>query len=254
MTMRTCDLESLVHQLIAHRGVFDNIQTAENSQEAFAKAMSLDYPIELDVHITTDEQLVVFHDDSLKRMTGDSRRIADCTLAELKELRLKHTDCVIPTLKETLSLVENHVPLLIELKYDTPIGKMEAPLLQTLLDYQKDCDGRFAVQSFDPFRMKWFYDHAPEIPRGQLVSDFTSDHMFCLQKLALRRMWLNVLSHPDFISASLSIIREPSVTHQRKKGRFLFGWTARSQAQLDDAAQVCDSVIFDGFLPRKKAY
>ena len=72
------------NKIIAHRGIFNNIDIPENSMKAFEKALKLNYPIELDVQLTKDNVLVVLHDLSLKRMTGNS-----LILQELHSLLLK---------------------------------------------------------------------------------------------------------------------------------------------------------------------
>ena len=62
---------------IAHRGAFNNIDIPENSLLAFKKAIDMKWDIELDVQLTKDNVLVVFHDEDLKRMTGISKKICD---------------------------------------------------------------------------------------------------------------------------------------------------------------------------------
>jgi glycerophosphoryl diester phosphodiesterase len=52
----------------AHRGLHDRENTLpENSLAAFAAAAEAGYGFELDINLTTDDQVVVFHDDDLKR-------------------------------------------------------------------------------------------------------------------------------------------------------------------------------------------
>ena len=87
----------------------------ENSLPAFRAAAEAGYAVEMDVHLTADDQLVVFHDDTLERMCGVPGVIDDFTLAELRALRLGDTDCVIPTFAEALAALGGRVPLLLEL-------------------------------------------------------------------------------------------------------------------------------------------
>ena len=65
------------HQVYYHRGYYNNKDIAENSMSAFNKCIEKGYGIELDVQLTKDEQLVVFHDDSLKRMANSDLVIID---------------------------------------------------------------------------------------------------------------------------------------------------------------------------------
>ena len=64
----------------AHRGLHDNEHgIPENSMAAFQRAVDKGYGIELDVHLTADNQLVVFHDDTLTRMCGINKKIRICS-------------------------------------------------------------------------------------------------------------------------------------------------------------------------------
>ena len=70
----------------AHRGLFDNKSDApENSLAAFQKAVDAGYGMELDVQLSKDQKLVVFHDATLKRMCGVEGNVWDYTLEELKK-------------------------------------------------------------------------------------------------------------------------------------------------------------------------
>ena len=48
--------------LISHRGIHDNIKVYENTLESFKLAIKKKYTIELDIHLTKDNQIIVFHD------------------------------------------------------------------------------------------------------------------------------------------------------------------------------------------------
>ena len=71
----------------AHRGLHGG-EMPENSMAAFLAAVGHGYGIETDVRFTKDKRLILFHDDSLLRMTGDGRQVLDCTYAELSTLPL----------------------------------------------------------------------------------------------------------------------------------------------------------------------
>ena len=77
-------LEDLKGLYIAHRGI-QNDDTIENTIPAFSLAISKKIPIEFDIHILKDGKLVVFHDDTLKRLMGIDKRIEDYTYEELKK-------------------------------------------------------------------------------------------------------------------------------------------------------------------------
>ena len=54
--------------LLLHRGIYNNLNIPENSMKSFKRAINSNVSIELDIHLTKDNKLVVFHDDNLIRM------------------------------------------------------------------------------------------------------------------------------------------------------------------------------------------
>lgn len=113
-------------QIVAHRGSSGN--RPENTLPAFAEAVRVKADIiELDVHLSKDEQLIVMHDDTVDRTTNGKGRICDLTVAQLKELNAgswfsdEFKAAKIPTLKEVLDLLaaKNYRGILtVELKTD----------------------------------------------------------------------------------------------------------------------------------------
>ena len=103
----------------AHRGLFDNNSDApENSIAAFKKAVDAGYGIELDVQLSKDNKLVVFHDATLNRMCGIDGKVWEYTLEELKQFRLLGSNEQIPTFEEFLAVVDGKVPFILEYKLD----------------------------------------------------------------------------------------------------------------------------------------
>ena len=83
--------------MFAHRGLHSKTHgIPENSMSAFRAAIQKNYGIELDLHLTRDGELVVFHDDDLKRVCGRPERPEDLTAAELTKCTLLGTKEHIP--------------------------------------------------------------------------------------------------------------------------------------------------------------
>ena len=83
----------------------------ENTLEAFRAAAELDgiTGIELDIQLTSDGEMVVFHDENLRRVTHIDRNVRGCTLAEIKNIAIPANDgkyCSIPTLEEVLVMMK----------------------------------------------------------------------------------------------------------------------------------------------------
>ena len=93
----------------AHRGLHSRDKTVpENSLEAFRLAARAGYGIELDVRLSRDGQVVVFHDDTLARVCGVQKRVDELDYAELKKLKLCGQDAGIPLFSEALEVVRNN--------------------------------------------------------------------------------------------------------------------------------------------------
>ena len=235
------DLNFLKQNLIAHRGYHDIEKgIPENSMKAFAEAIKNNYIIELDVHLLKDSEVIVFHDDNLKRMTGVNKKVKECTHEEIAEIKLKETEEKIPLLKDVLNLVDGKVPIIIELKTDLRCGKLEKEVIKILGQY----NGESAIKSFNPLTVNYFRKHSPSTIRGQLTSDFKNDKMFILKKLFLKYMLFNFISKPDFISYDIRALPNKKIQKLREK-QLILGWTARSNEELEKAKKYCDNVIFE---------
>ena len=80
---RRRDTKPFNRTLFAHRGLHSSdSRVPENSLPAFLRAKEAGYGVELDVQLTADKQVVVFHDDDLKRMCGLDRRVDELTYEE----------------------------------------------------------------------------------------------------------------------------------------------------------------------------
>lgn len=151
---------------IAHRGLFNNnAGIPENSLGAFQAAVEGGYAIELDVQLTKDRRVVVYHDFTLKRMNGIKKPLSEVTLKELQSYPLLKTGEMVPTLQAVLDLVRGAVPLYIEVKRRSyqPADDLEEKVLEFLENYK----GKVAILSFNPQSLQWFARHAPNLYRGQ---------------------------------------------------------------------------------------
>ncbi len=136
----------------AHRGLHDKKRgIPENSFPAFRAAIEAGDGIELDVHLTKDGQLVVFHDDTFERICGRRGRVEDTSYEEMQKYRLAETKERIPLLSEVLQLVDGKVPLLIEVKLPNTDTKICRKLDEELRKYH----GEYMIQSFNSLVLRW---------------------------------------------------------------------------------------------------
>ncbi|HBR35121.1 MAG TPA: glycerophosphodiester phosphodiesterase [Firmicutes bacterium] len=241
--------------LIAHRGLHDgNHDIPENSMAAFKGAIEHNYIIELDVAMTKDRQLVVYHDKKLRRGLGIDHDLHDLPYAELSKYKLFNSAETIPLFREVLAFVDGKVPLLIEIKNEGKVGEMESLLYEELKEYQ----GQYAIQSFNPYTLKWFRKNAPAILRGQLAGSFVvSDYdvesagttrLPWYKRFLLKNMLLNFESRPHFISYEVNNTSDARLKAIKRWGLPLLGWTVKSQAEYDKFKPKFDNLIVDSIL------
>ncbi len=227
---------------IAHRGLH-NSRLPENSLAAFQKAVEGGYGIELDVQLSADCKVVVFHDYNLKRMTGLDREVRDLAWSRLKELHLAGTGHGIPLFTEVLALVDGQVPLLIEVKNEGHVGRLEQAVVEDLKSYS----GQYAVQSFNPFVLRYFREHAPGIVRGQLSGTFKGENLAFIKIFLLKYLLLNFLSRPAFVSYATGALPQWFAGRLRRKGLYLLAWVVRDVNEYAQAVKIFDNVIFEDF-------
>ena len=226
---------------IAHRGLH-GIDAPENSLAAFGKAIEAGFPIEIDVRPIDDGTVVVFHDDKLTRMTDLDGYVCNMTKSDLEKVRLRNSDERIPTFKEVLEFVDGRTPLLIEIKNDSTVGQLERDTLELLSSYK----GEYAVQSFNPYSMGFFKKNAPQIPRGQLSCFFDKKDLGFFKRFVLKRLKMNKVSSPDFISYNHANLPNKYVTKTKLP---TLAWTVRSNAEMEKCLPYCDNIIFENFIP-----
>ncbi len=240
------DRALLEGKLIAHRGLHDT-KVPENSLAAFRAAVREGFPIETDLHITADGEVVVFHDDSLARMCGIDRAPEELTLAKLKELRLAGTDERIPTLAEVLAEVDGRVPLLIEFKCVTrPVCERLCPAADAVLSSYR---GAYLVQSFYPFVLSWYRKNRPDVCRGQLAAALRGEG---IARRLLGAMAFDFIARPDFVSYDHTAAKAFGFRLCVKLGAMPVGWTFRSDDEIEQDRDDFAAYIFEGFLPARK--
>jgi len=236
------DIDWIVNTAIAHRGLHDD-KVPENSLLAFSKAIECGYVIELDVRLSSDEEVVVFHDNDLSRITGKYETVESQTASRLKTLRLLESNEKIPVFSEVLEVASGRAPILIEIKNKLSVGSLERKLAESLRKYK----GEYAVQSFNPNSLRWYHDNFPHISRGQLSCDFKSEIMPLYKKWLLRNMLMNWVSKPNFIAYDINSI--PCWATSRQKDTPILAWTVDSQEKMDLAKTYADSIIFENIMP-----
>lgn len=152
----------------AHRGASGH--APENTLVAFQKAMEMGADgIECDLRESREGDLVVFHDPTIKRLTGQSGRVVDLTLSELKRLDIgswfapSFAQQTVLTAAELIDKIPPPFLLNLEIKAASPQKVVD--LIQ-----KKGIAERVIVSSFDHILLKKVRSLHPTLPIGYLVN------------------------------------------------------------------------------------
>lgn len=239
--------EPFLHRNFAHRGLYEKDQSIpENSIPAFKRAVKAGYGMELDVQLSRDGQVVVFHDDDLKRGCNVDKRVDELTFDELQELRIFESDEKIPLFTEVLKTVGGREPLIVELKN----GRRNNELCTKTLEILKGYNGIYCIESFNPFITAWFRFHAPKILRGylcELPEVYVKDKLSPVVGALLGRAMFNFASRPEFIAHKIG--KKTLFVHIAEcLGAVKVAWTSHDKS----TEQSYDAVIFEHYRPEIK--
>lgn len=231
----------------AHRGLHSRDKSVpENSLEAFRLAAAAGYGIELDVQLTSDGEVVVFHDDTLDRVCGVSARVEDKTLRELQQMGLCGTEQTIPLFSQVLEVIRGRGPLIVELKN----GKHNRELCEKTYALLENYRGDVCIESFNPFIVAWFRFHARDLVRGQLAMParyYTEEGWNKPAAFILSRTLLNFAARPQFIAYRIGPRPIPVILAD-KLGAMNIGWTSHEPRNEKGR----DGVIFEYYKPKVK--
>lgn len=220
------ELSFLKSRLIAHRGIFDNKRIYENTISSFSRAMKNNYIIELDVRMLIDGTLVVFHDENTERMIHVEGMVEKMTYDELTYMARYQ----IPTLEEVLKLVDNTVPLLIDLKSVIKKKIFESKVAEILDQYT----GEFAIQSFNIKTIKWFYKNRPNYVIGYLIGKRNYKKEYFFKKY-------------DFVNIRYDIYSDKKIRKMRED-KVVLGFGISTKEQYLSKRDVYDNLTCDNLL------
>ena len=232
--------EWIINKPIAHRGLH-NKNIPENSLAAFENASKSGYAIELDVQLSADGIPMVFHDDNTLRLCGINKSFSRQTANELKGLKLLNTNQHIPGLSEVLSIIDGKTPILIELKNRENNPELAIATAGLIADYK----GELAIMSFNPYTVGWFAKNMPNIPRGQLSTDFKDENLSVYKKFLLKHLLMNYISRPDFVAFDIDVLPTVATTLLKKWGMPILSWTINNRHKVQKARKYAGNIIFE---------
>ena len=201
---------------------------------------------------------MVFHDETLDRLTSETGPLRERTAEELERIALlggMSGAQRIPRLTEIVDLIGGRTPLLIEIKDQSGVlgptdGRLEQTVAKTL---SRTEDLRpFAVMSFNPESVGRMADLLPGLARGLTTERFSASDWAGVPQARLEH--LDAI--PDYNSVGASFVSHdhrdlssPRIAELRAAGATILCWTIRSRSEEAEARRIAHNVTFEGYEP-----
>jgi glycerophosphoryl diester phosphodiesterase len=244
---------------IAHRGLHDaKAGRIENSIGAARAAVAKGFAIECDVRATKDGEIVVFHDETLDRLTDRAGRVDALDAAAVTTIALRGSSETIPTLADFLAAVGGAVPLVVEVKSDFD-GDLAATrqIAARLSEYA----GPVVVESFDPALIAFLRAEGAALGVGHIPLGIVGEAEYheadwpatsAAQREEMTHFLHYPRTRPDFLSWYAADWPHAVPQLFRQALRLpVTTWTIKSSAAARAARQWADQIVFERFLPRK---
>ena len=209
--------------VMGHRGARG--LAPENTIASFESARKIGVDcVELDVHVSKDDHLIVMHDATVDRTTDGHGYIKDMSLAEIETLDAgswfdpRYAGEKVPTLTEVLEWSGNEMPLVIELK-----GGFEQGLVHRVIDlvWRYDAANEVILISFDHRALQHVKALSPEIRTGVLYVARLVD------PIAVARGAVADALHPNWNYVDRELVREAHTS-----GLALSTWTVNEPEDM----------------------
>jgi glycerophosphoryl diester phosphodiesterase len=246
----------LVERPIAHRGLHDEAEgVIENTLRAAEAAIAGGFAIECDIQSSVDGEAIVFHDETLDRLTDASGPLSSKSAAEIAEIRIKGSGEPPPTFTALLETVAGRTPIICELKSrfngDWRIADRASALAAAY-------DGPLAFKSFDQDLAAYLRLRRPHMrpprgpcPIGILAQASYDDPSWDFLTAEQKQDWTDFdhydLARPDFLSWNVDDLphKIPFMVKELTGARIL-AWTVRTPEQREAAHKWADQIVFDG--------
>ena len=217
---------------IAHRGLH-NEEFTENGLKAFKNAIDHGVAFEFDIHLTKDKELIVCHDENLKRTTGKDGIIEHLTSKEIRDNYRLLDGGVVPTLQEVFELNNEKVPMVIELKvFEKNYKELAAKAKEAFKNIKNKANA--LIISFDP-RSLWPLKKEGFI-RSLLV--IKSDEYTWFFRHTV-----------ESVDLDMTLFEERRV-RRYVKHHFTNAWTIENETHLKNMLPYVDTVTFQHIEPK----
>ena len=214
------NIEFLNHSIIAHRGIYNNITIFENTIESITYAVKNNLSFEIDVRLTKDNVLIVYHDEDGSRLLKLKDNINSLTKEEIDYI----SNFYIPTLEEVLNLVDGKVPIILEVKEDNKI------IRKKICDLLKKYNGPIAIESFIYDAVNYY--RKQKFIVGLLISDKKN------------KKYLNKRLNIDFLAIKYTTL-DKNKLKLLKEDYYIIGWTINTRSDAEEYVKIFNNLIID---------
>lgn len=223
-------------KITAHRGF--SSKAPENTEPAFSEALEIgaDF-IELDVQLSKDKQVVVFHDKNLSRITGNNELLKNLDYQKLLELDYgkwfgeEFSGTKIMTLDEVLEKFGNKINLNIEIKKNG--DENETAELTVNLIEKYNCIDSCYITSFSYNALRTVKKINPDIKTGLIANIMTYGGYSTLHDI-------------DALSLNKKFVSQNLINNIHLNGKRVFVWTVNDRAEAEKLISMgADNIITD---------
>jgi glycerophosphoryl diester phosphodiesterase len=209
--------------VIGHRGCSDHLP--ENSLAAIRGSAEHVDMVEIDVQRCGSGEIVVFHDDTLDRLTDSTGRVSETPLEKIQSLRIGTSGERIPTLEAALDALPAGTGINVELK--------EAGMVDDVAPLLRELDQEVIVSSFESEALAEFAGES--IPTGYLFAGSVSESIETAAELGC-----------DSIHPLYELVDESLIEQARDHGFSVNAWTVPDRESVIELRELCvDGVIVD---------
>jgi len=212
--------------VIGHRGCADRFP--ENSLAAIRGSADHVDMVEIDVQRCVSGELVVFHDDTLDRLTDSTGRVSETPLAKIQSLRIGDSEETIPTLEAALDALPPETGINVELK--------QAGMVDDVVSLLEGLDHDVLVSSFEPEALAEFAREP--IPTAYLFAGSVAENVGTAAELGC-----------DAIHPLYELVDETLIEQARSHGFSVNAWTVPTAEDVTELRKLgVDGVIVDDWL------
>ena len=215
-------------KIIAHRGA--RAEEPENTLRAIKRALECGAGgVEIDIRLSKDREIVVIHDDTLKRTTNGFGKVGEKTLEQLRTLDAGKGE-KIPRFSEVLLLCKNiGLELVVELK---EVGMEEIVVHEVI---EAGMEESVIISSFYHASLLKIKELAPKINTGVIISS-----------LPVFPVKIAIDANANVIFSKYPRSNKNFVAEASKKGIGIYSWTINTREDLEKALELgVEGVVTD---------